>query len=103
MGDRSSDDEKSSLDDGMASKPEFYQDTSDRSSSESSQAPVNGVLKEARDPESQRPVEHHVSLRTKLLFLAAYFFLNLFLTLSNKSVLGQVRVLKIISPKDRDH
>ena len=52
-----------------------------------------GLLKQERDVESQQPapVEHFVSLRVKLLFLAAYFFLNLFLTLSNKSVLGKVR------------
>lgn len=43
--------------------------------------------------ESQQPspAEHYVSTRAKLLFLGAYFFLNLFLTLSNKSVLGKVR------------
>ncbi|EME83430.1 uncharacterized protein MYCFIDRAFT_100093, partial [Pseudocercospora fijiensis CIRAD86] len=36
--------------------------------------------------------EKHVSTRAKLLFLAAYFFLNLFLTLSNKSLLGTARL-----------
>lgn len=47
----------------------------------------------ARDPEAQLDVapEHYVPTRSKLLFLAAYFFLNLFLTLSNKAVLGKAR------------
>lgn len=67
-------------------------DSEDRSSSESSSV-QDGLLKESGDVEAQQPApaEHYVSTRMKLLFLGAYFFLNLFLTLSNKSVLGKVR------------
>lgn len=38
------------------------------------------------------PQERRTSLRTKLLFLCAYFVLNLGLTLSNKAVLRRVRL-----------
>ncbi|KAF7188467.1 GDP-mannose transporter GONST5 [Pseudocercospora fuligena] len=68
---------------------------SDRSSSESN--PSEPILRQStEDIESQSPqkieaAENYVSTRAKLLFLAAYFFLNLFLTLSNKSVLGTAR------------
>jgi len=41
-------------------------------------------------------VEHQVSLRSKMLFLVAYFLLNLALTLSNKAVLGKVCVSLIL-------
>jgi hypothetical protein len=52
-------------------------------------------MKEARDIEAQSsppPIaaENHVSTKSKFIFLAAYFLLNLFLTLSNKSVLSIV-------------
>lgn len=85
-------DEKIELDDDVSSLR--TPDQSERSSSESSShEPSDGLLKEATDLESQQPApaENYVSTRTKLTFLAAYFFLNLFLTLSNKSVLGKVR------------
>lgn len=67
---------------------------SDRSSSDSSSS--EPTLRQSTDIESQNPrnteaAENYVSTRAKLLFLAAYFFLNLFLTLSNKSVLGTAR------------
>lgn len=87
----------------MSAKRESF---ADRSSSESSSAtytsssspepPLLQGHERAGDVESQSPqtaaaAEHYVSTRSKLLFLAAYFFLNLFLTLSNKSVLGTAR------------
>lgn len=85
--------EKISLDDDVSTKSHQRSESTDRSSSESSYAASEGLLKEGRDLESQQPApaEHYVSTKAKLFFLAAYFFLNLFLTLSNKSVLGQVR------------
>lgn len=57
-----------------------------------------------RDPESQQeaPPEHFVPLRSKLLFLAAYFFLNLFLTLSNKAVLGKARFPWLLTGKNQE-
>lgn len=87
-------DEKYELDDDVSSPS--TPDKSARSSSDSSSShePTDGLLKEVTtDLESQQPTpaENYVSTRTKLAFLAAYFFLNLFLTLSNKSVLGKVR------------
>lgn len=92
----SANDEKIELEDDVSSPSSPDRSESpQRSSSESSShdAPSEGLLKEATDLESQQPApaEHYVSTRAKLSFLAAYFFLNLFLTLSNKSVLGKVR------------
>ncbi|RMX93791.1 hypothetical protein D0867_14085 [Hortaea werneckii] len=63
-------------------------ETSDNESSE-------GLLrKEERDLEAQShaapAVEHTVSPKKKLLFLGAWFFFNLALTISNKAVLGKV-------------
>lgn len=83
--------EEFELSDDSSAKSQKY-DSEDRSSSESSSA-HDGLLKESHDVESQQPApaEQYVSTRMKLLFLAAYFLLNLFLTLSNKSVLGKVR------------
>lgn len=53
-----------------------------------------GLLKQERDLEAQGrsapAVEHNVTLRAKLLFLAGWFFFNLALTISNKAVLGKV-------------
>jgi hypothetical protein len=70
-------------------------DSGSRDSAEFTHKPNDGLLElsEERDAESQRVVapEHYVSTKAKLLFLAAYFFLNLFLTLSNKALLGKVR------------
>jgi hypothetical protein len=62
-----------------------------RSSSES----ATSLLLEARELESQpeprtTPPENLVPRRTKIIYVALYFFLNLSLTLSNKSVLSQV-------------
>lgn len=95
MADRTSSDQRVSFASEPNSEKAFSRDTSasDRSSSDSSFELEAGILKEAQDPESQQPIaaEHYVSLRAKLLFLAAYFLLNLFLTLSNKSLLGKVR------------
>ncbi|KXT14843.1 hypothetical protein AC579_4082 [Pseudocercospora musae] len=76
-------------------KSELLLLSDDRSSSESSSSAP--ILRQSTDIESQSPqktdaaAENYVSTRAKLLFLAAYFFLNLFLTLSNKSVLGTAR------------
>ncbi|KAK4503433.1 hypothetical protein PRZ48_004348 [Zasmidium cellare] len=88
-------DEKIELEDDITSPATPDQsESSKRSSSESSLAPSDGLLKEDRDIEAQQPApaEHYVSTRAKLSFLAAYFFLNLFLTLSNKSVLGKAKL-----------
>lgn len=88
------------MEDGPLSPQEPFRDL--RSSTESSTSTSSSssitAPKEARDIESQSPqttaaAEHYVSVRSKLVFLAAYFFLNLFLTLSNKSVLGTVSML----------
>ncbi|CAK1357663.1 unnamed protein product [Cercospora beticola] len=69
--------------------------SSTESSASSSTTSTTAALKEGRDIEAQSEqtvaAEHHVPARSKLLFLVAYFFLNLFLTLSNKSVLGTAR------------
>ncbi|GAB1734710.1 hypothetical protein NU195Hw_g131t1 [Hortaea werneckii] len=64
-------------------------ETSDNESSE-------GLLrKEERDVEAQShaapAVEHTVSPKKKLLFLGAWFFFNLALTISNKAVLGKAK------------
>merc|ERR1712014_14740 len=64
-------------------------ETSDNESSE-------GLLrKEERDLEAQShaapAVEHTVSTKKKLLFLGAWFFFNLALTISNKAVLGKAK------------
>ena len=74
-----------------------------RSSSESySSASAEELRKEYGDLEAQkqpnRPAEQQVSYRKKLLFLAVYFVLNLALTLSNKAVLGKVRLSTIYHP-----
>lgn len=71
---------------------------SHESSSEISSA--DSLLKEGADLESQTreanthanlATEHTIPLRSKLLFLAAYFALNLGLTLSNKALLGKAK------------
>lgn len=60
------------------------------------QRSTESLLKEYRDLESQnqssQPFEHQAPLRSKLLYLAVYFVLNLALTLSNKALLGKVRL-----------
>lgn len=84
--------EKQSLEDETMSHARFEDD---RSSSESTSSSTFLALKEDSDAEAQLSnslaAEHYVSTRSKLLFLAAYFCLNLFLTLSNKSVLGKAK------------
>ncbi|KAK5175775.1 uncharacterized protein LTR77_000915 [Saxophila tyrrhenica] len=59
---------------------------------------TDSLRKDYGDLEAQKqpappapPVEHQVSFKSKLLFLGAYFILNLALTLSNKAVLGKAR------------
>jgi hypothetical protein len=66
-------------------------DSLDHSGSES----ASSLLLDARELEAQpelhsAPPEDLVSRRTKIVFVALYFFLNLSLTLSNKSVLSRV-------------
>jgi hypothetical protein len=83
------DDVKSTLSD--ISKEDM--ESSQRSSEDAMHNLTAGLLEmQQHDVESQNAIapEHYVSTKAKLLFLAAYFFLNLFLTLSNKAVLGVV-------------
>ena len=66
-------------------------DSLDHSDSES----ASSLLLDARELEAQpeihsTPPEDLVPRRTKIIFVALYFFLNLSLTLSNKSVLSSV-------------
>ena len=67
-----------------------------RSFDSSSSRSSHNLLHEARalEAQSQAP-EDLVPRKTKIIFVALYFFLNLTLTLSNKSVLSQVRALPI--------
>lgn len=57
--------------------------------------PNEGPSKEDRDLEAQihpaLAVEHYATLRSRLLFLGAWFFLNMALTISNKVVFDKVR------------
>lgn len=85
------------VEDGPRTPQEPFRDLRSSTESSASSSTEDSItrLKESRDLESQSPqatpvAEHYVSVRSKLVFLAAYFFLNLFLTLSNKSVLGTV-------------
>ena len=71
-------------------------DSLENSDSES----ASSLLLDARELEAQpelhstsTPPEDLVSRRTKITFVALYFFLNLSLTLSNKSVLTRVSAL----------
>ena len=61
--------------------------------------PEDGLLEEDRQLEAQaqsaEAVEHTVPLRSKLVFLIAYFLLNLTLTISNKAVLGKVSPVRL--------
>jgi hypothetical protein len=56
----------------------------------------NGMQRDAHQLEAQVqsapvvPAERRTSFSTKMIFLAAYFFLNLTLTVSNKALLGKV-------------
>lgn len=55
--------------------------------------PQDSTFKNVNELEEQahhHAVEHNVPLRTKLLYLGAWFSLNLVLTMSNKAVLAQV-------------
>lgn len=62
-----------------------------RSLDSSSSQSADSLLHEARALEAQpQAPEDLVPRRTKIIFVALYFFLNLALTLSNKSVLSQV-------------
>lgn len=67
-----------------------------RSIDSSSSQSADGLLHEARTLEAQHKPkpddahEHQVPRRTKIIFVTIYFFLNLTLTLSNKSVLSKV-------------
>lgn len=69
-----------------------------RSLEYSSSETASTSLLEARELEAQpevdpAPPEDLVPRRTKIIFVALYFFLNLSLTLSNKSVLSKVRAI----------
>lgn len=66
-----------------------------RSSESTSSESAHGLLHEARELEAQTQpsttsLEDSVPRRTKIIFVAIYFLLNLSLTLSNKSVLSRV-------------
>lgn len=85
------------LSDPESSAQQKHEEFRERMSSDFANVPTTGLLAvpgpNSRDPEAQLDAapEHYVPTRSKLLFLAAYFFLNLFLTLSNKAVLGKAR------------
>lgn len=84
-----SDKQVSSIDEKRSSED------SHSSSSSSTFDSANNLLLEARELEAQpelkfTPPEDLVPRRTKIIFVALYFFLNLSLTLSNKSVLSRV-------------
>lgn len=70
--------------------PGIYRSSHDSDASDS----LDDLQKDPREVEAQQqnpqPVEHQIPLRSKLVFLGAYFILNLALTLSNKAVLGKV-------------
>jgi hypothetical protein len=70
-------------------------DSSSSSSSSSSES-EEGLLHDARELEAQQQSdpapEHQTSTRKKIIFVALYFFLNLTLTLTNKSVLNHVSI-----------
>lgn len=74
----------------------FSEKTNFNGQDEQYRTPISDdALKAARHLEAQpqtAAVEHNVSLRSKLLFLGAWFSLNLVLTISNKAVLAQVRI-----------
>lgn len=79
----------------MEEKAERHSHEYDSSASSSE----DSLLKEGMDVEAQTresnnanlATEHTIPLRSKLLFLAAYFALNLGLTLSNKALLGKAK------------
>lgn len=80
----------------IALKEDVFSDTSsgDEEYHDDSFTEKEDLLAEARRLEDQdvptpKPGSTQ-SIRTKVLFLAAYFILNLTLTLSNKAVLGKV-------------
>jgi hypothetical protein len=83
---RDSLEEKRSLDPLSSSSP-----------SSSSSESAEGLLHDARELEAQQlpdpAPEHQTSTRKKIIFVALYFFLNLTLTLTNKSVLNHVSTI----------
>ena len=83
---RDSLEEKRSLDSLSSSSP-----------SSSSSESAEGLLHDARELEAQQlpdpAPEHQTSTRKKIIFVALYFFLNLTLTLTNKSVLNHVSII----------
>lgn len=85
------------LDSRFSSEYEHHAHTSASSPSSSTVSLLE--MKEAFDAEAQSSqtaaAEHYVSTRSKFLVLAAYFMLNLFLTLSNKNLLGTVSVVDL--------
>jgi hypothetical protein len=99
--------DKPSLDSSSSSSP-----SSPSPSSSSSSSPLEeeaeGLLYDARELEAQQQQlepapEHLTSTRKKIIFVALYFFLNLTLTLTNKSALNHVSMTpEVTSPKDLD-
>ena len=71
--------------------------SSSSSPSSSSSESAEGLLHDARELEAQQlpdpAPEHQTSTRKKIIFVALYFFLNLTLTLTNKSVLNHVSII----------
>ena len=66
-------------------------DSLEHSGSESASSLLLGArVLEAQPELNSTPPEDLVPRRTKIIFVALYFFLNLSLTLSNKSVLSRV-------------
>jgi hypothetical protein len=75
--------------------------SSSASSPSSSSEPAEGLLYDVRELEAQPAPEHLTSPRMKIIFVALYFFLNLSLTLSNKSVLNHVSTTSTVTiPSD---
>jgi hypothetical protein len=99
--------DKPSLDSSSSSSP-----SSPSPSSSSSSSPLEeeaeGLLYDARELEAQQQQlepapEHLTSTRKKIIFVALYFFLNLTLTLTNKSALNHVSMTpEVTSPKVLD-
>jgi hypothetical protein len=69
---------------------------------------TEGLLYNARELEAQQQQpepapEHLTSTRKKIIFVALYFFLNLTLTLTNKSVLNHVSRTPAITTPENHH
>ena len=69
----------------------LYRDSQDSDSSDLNEYLRKGHLDIEAQKRAALPAEHEISFRSKIVYLSAYFVLNLALTLSNKAVLGKVR------------